>query len=101
MENNLNKKQIIEKISDNFAEIKGNYNVKKIGVFGSFARDENDLESDIDILVEFESPIGFFLLIELEDYLYSLLGRKVDLVTKNSLKPVVRDKILSETVYAE
>ncbi len=101
MENDLNKGQIIKKLSDNFAEMKGKYNVKRIGIFGSFAREENDLKSDIDILVEFESPIGFFLLIDLENYLYNLLGRKVDLTTKNSLKPVVRDRILNETIYAE
>jgi uncharacterized protein len=101
MENDLNKGQIIKKLSDNFAEMEGKYNVKRIGIFGSFAREENDLKSDIDILVEFESPVGFFLLIDLENYLYNLLGRKVDLTTKNSLKPVVRDRILNETIYAE
>lgn len=72
------------------------YGVKNIGVFGSLARNEQT-KNDIDILVEFSKPIGlkFFAL---EDYLTEILGVKVDLVTKNALKPLIREGILKEAV---
>ncbi len=74
------------------------YNVRSIGLFGSFARGEAQPGSDIDILVEFASPIGLLKFIELEDHLSSLLGAKVDLVSKKALKPGIGRKILAEVV---
>ena len=75
------------------------YGVKKIGVFGSYARGEEKESSDIDILIELEKPIGweFFYL---KDYLEKKLGREVDLVTVNALKPRIRERILREVIYA-
>jgi predicted nucleotidyltransferase len=66
-------------------ELKERYGVKKIGIFGSFARGEQKEISDVDILVEFERPIGlrFF---ELADYIEEILEIKVDLLTPNALK---------------
>lgn len=75
------------------------FNVKDIGVFGSFSRNEQKITSDLDILVEFDETIGLFDFIRLEDYLTELLGVKVDLVMKNTLKPRLRDRILSEVLY--
>lgn len=75
------------------------YNVKNIGVFGSYARGEEKKNSDLDILVEFSEPIGLFKLLELEEYLGKITGKKVDLVTKNALKPVVKEDILREVQY--
>jgi len=79
--------------------LKDNYHVKDIGVFGSVARSENTATSDIDILVEFSQPIGFFKFIELEEYLSKLLSKKVDLVTKKALKPSLKEAILQEVIY--
>ncbi|MEW6554660.1 MAG: nucleotidyltransferase family protein [Actinomycetota bacterium] len=74
------------------------YKVKEIGIFGSFARGEQAEESDIDILVEFSEPIGFFRFIDLEDHLSDILGLKVDLVSRKALKPNIGKNILSELV---
>jgi predicted nucleotidyltransferase len=80
--------------------LKTEYQVKSIGIFGSYARDEQVQTSDIDILVEFEGPIGFFKFIKLENYLTEKLGAKVDLVTPDALKPLIKSEIIQETVYA-
>lgn len=79
--------------------LKERYRVENIGVFGSIARGEQGRTSDVDILVEFSKPIGFFKFIELEEFLSQLLGRKVDLVTKNALKPAIKEEVLRELIY--
>jgi len=79
-------------------ELKEKYRIKEIGIFGSFVRGEAKEVSDIDILVEFERPIGLFKFLELEDYLSQLIGRKVDLVSKKALKPHIGKYILKEVV---
>jgi len=88
-------KEIIKKHKD---ELKEKYSVKEIGIFGSFARGEAKEDSDIDILVEFEKPIGLFKFLELEEYLSNLIGREVDLVSKKALKPHIGKHILEEVV---
>ena len=71
------------------------FHVKNIGVFGSIARGEETGKSDVDILVEFSEPVGWEF-IDLKEYLEEILGRPVDLVTKNALKRQLKDKILEE-----
>lgn len=95
-----NKTQVIEKISSQKPFLEDKFFVKEIGVFGSIARNEQNPQSDIDILVDFKKPIGIFDFIRLEDYLSKLLNSKVDLVTKTGLKSIIKDEILSQTVYA-
>jgi predicted nucleotidyltransferase len=82
------------------AEIKKKFKVKTIGVFGSYVRGEQKRGSDVDILVEFEedAKIGFFKFLDLEEFLSQKLGVKVDLVTKNALKPYIGKRILQEVV---
>lgn len=80
------------------AELKQNYKVKEIGVFGPLVRKEEKI-NDVDILVEFEEPIGFFQFMDLEEYLENLLSAKVDLVSKKALKPYIGKRILEETIY--
>ena len=75
------------------------YSVKSMGVFGSVARDEQTGQSDIDLLVEFSKPVGFVTFMRLENFLSDRLGNKVDLVTPDSLKPVIRQDVLSEVIY--
>jgi predicted nucleotidyltransferase len=89
-------KEIIEKHKP---EIRQEYHVSEIGVFGSYTREEQQDDSDIDILVSFEKPIGFIKFMRLEFYLSELLGKKVDLVSKDSLKPYIGKVILEETQY--
>ena len=69
--------------------LKERYQVETVGFFGSYARGEQKVKSDIDILVEFPQPnaIDLFDFIELEEFLSKKLGIKVDLVTKSALKP--------------
>lgn len=91
--------KIIEKIlKKNKEHLKNKYYVEKIGVFGSYSKGEETPESDIDILVEFNGPIGWDFT-ELNAYLEQLLGNKVDLVSIKALKPQLKDDILSEVVY--
>ena len=73
--------------------------VKSLAVFGSVARGEATESSDIDLLLEFNQPIGLFEFIRLKNYLEDLTGFKVDLVTSDALRPTMRDTILSEAFY--
>jgi len=90
----------LEQLKDILREHRGemarDYGVAAIGIFGSYARGEATAGSDIDILVEFDKPIGFFKFIELEEKLANWLGAPVDLVTKAALKPHIGQHILKE-----
>jgi uncharacterized protein len=75
------------------------YRVKELGIFGSYLHGDQKPSSDVDILVEFDEPIGLFDYIRLENYLTQLLGIKVDLVMKDSLKPRLKDRVVKEAQY--
>jgi|SRR3989344_837515 len=91
--------EIKNEINKNLGFLEKEYHVKNIGIFGSFARGDNKKTSDIDILVEFSEPVGFFKFLELEEFLSKILHRKVDLTTKKALKEIIKEEILKETVY--
>lgn len=74
--------------------------VKELWLFGSAAREELKASSDIDILVDFAAPVTLFEFARLRRRLESLLGRSVDLVTRDALKPQLREQILREAVRA-
>ena len=74
--------------------------VSSLALFGSVAHDEAGPESDVDILVEFDRPVGLFEFVRLQMRLEVLLGLPVDLVTPDALRQTMRDRILSEAVYA-
>jgi len=78
-------------------EIRKNFKVKELGVFGSYIHEEQNADSDLDILVTFEEPVGFKFL-ELEEYLSEALGIKVDLVSKKALKPRIGKRILEQVI---
>ena len=80
------------------AELKKRFKVKTIGVFGSYVRGEQKQQSDVDVLVEFEEPVGLFEFMDLEMNLSNLLGVKVDLVSKKALKPHIGKRILEEVI---
>src|ERR1035437_1293529 len=80
-------------------ELLKTYHVKEIGIFGSYTSGEQRRSSDIDILVAFTEPVGLFKFLELEEHLASLLGVKVDLVTRGALKPHIGERILKEVIY--
>ena len=77
------------------------YGIQRIGLFGSFVREEAGPLSDVDLLVEFNQPVGFVSFLRLEKELESLLGRKVDLVTRKSLKKHIGQNILAEIKYVQ
>ena len=74
------------------------FGVKELGVFGSFARGDNGPNSDVDVLVDLRRET-FRDYMGLLNFLESLFKRKVDLVMKDSIKPIIRDRVLRETVY--
>lgn len=94
----MEKEVIIEKLNRALPILKEQYNVKDIGVFGSYVRGAEKEGSDLDILVQFDKPIGLLKFIELENYLSELTGIKVDLVSKKALKPRIGKQILKEVV---
>ena len=94
MKNEL--KNITTKLREELPILRSRYNVTSIELFGSFVRNKQRANSDLDILVTFSKAPSLFKFIELEDYLSNLLGIKVDLVMKSSLKPNIGKKILSE-----
>ncbi len=79
--------------------LRNKYNVKEIGIFGSYVNGNYNKESDVDILVEFSNPVGLIKFIKLEEYLKDLLGIKVDLVLRDGIKPALRSNILKQAVY--
>lgn len=79
--------------------LKEKFKVKKIGIFGSYLKGEQNSNSDLDILVEFSETIGLLKFIELEHFLSQELGLKVDLIMKEALKPRLKEGILREVVY--
>jgi uncharacterized protein len=79
-------------------ELSEHYHVKTLSLFGSVARDEASPESDIDILVEFNQPVGLFHFIDLHHRLEDVLGCKVDLGTPRSLKPYMKEKVMQEAI---
>jgi predicted nucleotidyltransferase len=93
------KSEIEQLLKQHLKELEAEFGVSMLGLFGSYVRDEQNEESDIDILVEFEHPLGLFRFMDLEERLTDIVGCKVDLVTKDALKPVIGKQILSEVVY--
>jgi len=80
------------------AELTTKFGVKSLSLFGSVARDEATAASDVDLLVEFDRPMGYFGLFALQDYLEKLLGCPVDLGTPDSLKPYIKERIQGELI---
>lgn len=94
----LKRQEIENIIKNNIPYLKRKYGVKKIGLFGSFVCNDETINSDVDILVEFERSIGWDFF-DLQDFLELKLGTKVDLVTPLALKPRMKDKVLKEVVF--
>ncbi len=78
--------------------LKKEYLVNNIMLFGSYAKNQQTSESDIDLLVDFINTIDMFKFIDLEEYLSKLFNKKVDLGTPNSLKDFIKNKILNEAI---
>jgi uncharacterized protein len=94
----LTRNDILIKLKELKPALYKDYAVKEIGLFGSFSHGNYTDESDIDLLVELEKPIGWKFF-SLEIYLEKVFGRKVDLVTKNALKEQIKETILQQVDY--
>lgn len=96
MSNNL--QEIRQSLRQLLPIITERYQVKSIGVFGSFVRQEQRADSDLDLLVTFVEPPSLLRFIELENYLSDQLAVQVDLVMQDALKPAIGKQILQEVV---
>lgn len=75
------------------------FRVKEIGIFGSFVRGEQNETSDLDLLIDFDEPIGLIRYVGLQNYLSDVIGERVDLITRSGLKKRISAHILKEVVY--
>ena len=81
------------------AELAKQFGVRSLSLFGSVARNEATSTSDVDLLVEFSRPVGYFGLFALQDYLETILGCPVDLGTFDSLKPYMRERVMRDLIH--
>ncbi|HXF84846.1 MAG TPA: nucleotidyltransferase family protein [Anaerolineales bacterium] len=89
---------VIQTLRQKNAELAAKFGVKSLLLFGSVARNEATAATDVDLLVEFNRPVGYFGLFALQDYLEKLLGCPVDLGTPDSLKPYIKERIEGELI---
>ena len=94
----LTRDEILEKLRELKPFLEKEFSVQKIGLFGSYSENEQNNKSDIDILVEFDKPIGWKFF-SLEKYLETVFNKKVDLVTKKALKKQLKNKIIKQTLF--
>ncbi|MEA1892434.1 MAG: nucleotidyltransferase family protein [Campylobacterota bacterium] len=95
----MTKEIILSFLNHNRTFIKEKFGVTKIGLFGSYARGEANISSDIDIAVEIESKNSFRSFFSLLHFLEDGLKSKVDLGIENSMKPIAKKTILKDIIY--
>ena len=91
--------EIIHQLREMMTELSVQYHVQKIGIFGSYSKERQTQESDLDLVVEFDQPIGMFAFVHLKNRIAERLGIRVDLVTPDGLHPLIRDQVMHEVVY--
>lgn len=96
----MTRQEVLDKLEANRNELR-RMGVKSLSLFGSLARDEATDRSDVDLLVEFDRPIGLFQFIRVQHYLQEVLGvDRVDLVMLDALHEELRDDILRDAIRA-
>lgn len=98
----LTQEDILICLKDKKQLLRDKFYVTEIGIFGSFARNEANENSDIDILVKIDAPLEIYKNTkeELHGYLKKLFGKNIDLANPYSLKPHYKERILKQTIYA-
>ena len=97
----ITKSELIETVKRHNKDIRKRFKVKDIGLFGSYVRDEQKKESDVDVLVEFEKGHKTFNnYMDLKFFLEDIFGLKVDLVIKDAVRTELKEYIFTEVVYA-
>ena len=94
----MNKKQELEAIKGKLIPILKKNNVRRAGIFGSYARGEQNGKSDIDILVEVNERVGLIEFIKLKMAIQKLLRKKVDLVEYDTIRPEIRENIIRDEI---
>jgi predicted nucleotidyltransferase len=98
----LTRERITQVLRENYAYLASEYGVKRIGLFGSYAKGKPTEMSDVDIIVEFERPIGFRF-VEFGEYIEGLLGKRVDILTPAGIQGIRIDRVAKSieesTVY--
>jgi len=90
------KEQFKEEIKKAIESTPNRNTIASVSLFGSFLHGDNHQDSDIDLLVDFRRPVGFFTLIGIQESLGKRLGRKVDLRTPGDLSRFIRSKVVKE-----
>lgn len=83
----VNREELVALLRQDYPDLAARYGIRRIGLFGSYAHGESSEASDVDLIVEFERPIGFRF-VELAEYLENLLGRSVDLLTPAGVRGI-------------
>ena len=98
----ITKEEIIYYLRHNKAYLQKTFHCQEIGLFGSFARNEQTEQSDVDILVEFEvdTPDLYNVELQLKEHLKRQFNRKVDICSKKWIKPIFKPLVLKEAIYA-
>ena len=94
----IDKEHITKALKDNKLDLSVRYHLTSIGIFGSFTREDFRDDSDIDILIDYDQPIGIEF-IDLAEELEKILKRKVDLVSKNGVRPKYFEEIQKDLIY--
>jgi uncharacterized protein len=97
------KDQILTFLSQNKKLFRDRYHIIRIGIFGSYARGDQNIKSDIDLLVEFEDDTQdlYDLKLQLKEFFKTKLGIEVDICREKYIKPRIKKSILKETIYAD
>lgn len=95
----MSKQDILEIIRETRPELADRFGVERLGLFGSFVREEEKRRSDIDLLVSFRRDIDLFEFLDLKEFLQERLHHKVDLVMDSALKPAIGKRIRAEVQY--
>lgn len=97
----LTKKTILQKIKNNKEQIR-QFGISKVGLFGSFARGEQKKDSDIDLMVEFKNgKKSFQNFIQFSEYVEKILGKKVEVLTPQSVSPHIAPHLKDEVSYVQ
>lgn len=95
----MQREQILHTLRTHHRHLAEQYGVHSLALFGSVARNEANERSDVDLIVEFARPVGYFGLFALQDYLSQTLGQPVDVGTLPSLKPRLRQQIEQDLIH--
>jgi predicted nucleotidyltransferase len=95
--------QILAFLSQNKKLFRDKFHIIRIGLFGSYARGDQNVNSDIDLLVEFEENTQdlYGLKLQLKDFFRNKLGIEIDICREKYIKPRIKKSILKETIYAD